>query len=133
MSNDIQVLIVDDRVNARRSIKSALLGFNCIFSEAESGEKALSLIAKNDFDVIFLDLRLPDITGLKTLRRAKEIRRDLGKVLILTGYPEEETQREADSLGVFAYLTKNPMERDKVIEAFRKAVEVESEMIKIDS
>ena len=123
MDRVIEVLIVDDRVNVRRTIKNMLLDFNCNFTEATKGEDALSLIGKDLYDVIFLDVRLPDISGIETLRRAKQAQPNLGKVIMLTGDSEEETRIEAEKLGAFAYLDKAPVKREEVRKKFVEALE----------
>jgi two-component system NtrC family response regulator/two-component system nitrogen regulation response regulator GlnG len=117
----VEVLIVDDRVSVRKTIKNMLIGFNCKFSEASNGEVALTLIKDNLYDVIFLDIKLPDISGITTLDKARQIQPNLGSVIILTGYPQEKTRIEAERLGAFAYLNKAPVKRDEIREIFAKA------------
>jgi CheY-like chemotaxis protein len=128
MNEVIQVLIVDDRINVRQTVRNSLYGLNCRFSEAECGEDALALIRDNNFDVIFLDLRLPDINGIETYRKAKQIKSEFGKVIILTGYPEIGTVHDAGRLGAFQYLIKAEMNLDTIRGTFKAALgeEVES-------
>lgn len=123
MNRAIRVLIVDDRVSVRRTIKNVLRGFKCTFSEAVKGEDALALIEQNLYDVIFMDIKLPGISGIETLQEAKHIQPNLGKVIMLTGYPEEVTKIEAEKLGAFAYLSKAPVKRDEIRKLFTEASE----------
>lgn len=106
MRKPIQVLIVEDKAEPRETLELNLEGFDCEFYYAESAASALELIRERTFDVIFLDLRLPDGNGLDVLREARKLRADLGKIIVTTGYPDEHTEREARRLGVFDYLVK---------------------------
>ncbi len=123
MDTQTKVLIVDDNEHARRRLKSILAEFNCIFSEAEDEESALTLIKENIFDVILLDIKLPyGVTGIDVYRNAKKIRPNVGRVIILTGWLEDSIRNEANELGAFAYLDKAPLDRNKIIEVFKKAL-----------
>src|SRR5437773_1434969 len=106
MSRPIRVLIVDDKEWSRDTLKDTIFDFDCRFSEAEDGKSALELLELASFDVVFLDLKLPDISGLEVLRRARKLATDIGNVIILTGFPEDDTRKEAEQLGAFRYITK---------------------------
>lgn len=116
------VLIVDDRVAIRRSLQDILFDFDCTFEEAGDGATALGLMAQTRFDVVFLDLRLPDLSGIEILRRARQKDLISGKVIILTGLPESTTEKEAQELGAFAYLKKSPIEWEQIRSTFTQAV-----------
>lgn len=122
MKPSSRVLIVDDRAAVRQTLRNILLGFNCIFSEAASGMTALELMRANDFDVVFLDLKLPDLSGIEIMRKAHDLGNVLGKVIILTGLPESSTKADAETLGVFRYLTKDPIDWAQVRSAFVEAI-----------
>jgi len=118
----INVLIVEDGANARKTIRLALSSLDCRFAEAESGEDALRLIKKNAFDIIILDIRLKRIDGIETLRRAKEIRPSLPPVIVVTGYPEISTAVDAGRLEVFDYLQKRPFDGEKLRQTVISAI-----------
>jgi CheY-like chemotaxis protein len=101
-----RVLIVDDKEAARESLQLALDGFDCVFYEASSGLTALRFIREQPFDVILLDLKLPDINGIEVLREAVKSPSGLGKVIVMTALPDERTKAEAASLGAAGYLVK---------------------------
>lgn len=122
MKRPARVLLVDDREAVRQTLGNILVDFDCRFSEAESGARALELLQENDFDVTFIDLRLPDISGIEVLRKAQELGKAAGKVIVLTGLPEQETQARASALGAFKYLTKNPVDWTQVRSAFAEAI-----------
>jgi|SRR6185436_3774990 len=122
MTTPTQVLIVDDRVSVRTTLRHTLRGFDCEICEAGKGAVALDLISKTYFDIVFLDLMLPDLPGIEILRQARESHARLGKVIILTGQPEPATQEEAKKLYAFRYLTKSPISREEIRRAFVEAI-----------
>jgi CheY-like chemotaxis protein len=122
MKQPISVLIVDDRDVVRLSLKDILLGFDCAFTEAGDGATALELLSENRFDVIFLDLRLPDLSGIEILREARRLGVMSGEVIVLTGQPEPATEQEARELGAISYLKKSPIDREEILAAFTKAL-----------
>lgn len=122
MSRRTQVLIVDDREVVRTTLQDILLDFDCAFSEAGDGGTALRLMSETQFDVIFLDLKLPDRSGVEVLREGRRLGTALGKVIILTGQPEPTTQAETTELGAFSYLKKSPLDWQEIRNTFVKAV-----------
>ncbi len=115
MNNQKNVLIVDDTLNARKTIKTVLSDLDCRFVEASSGKQALRLASKERFSVVILDYGLPGgLSGIETLRKAKELKLKLPPVIMLTGFLEKSIEKEARSLGVFAFLTKAPLPGDRL-------------------
>jgi DNA-binding NtrC family response regulator len=72
------------------------------------------------FDVVLLDLRMPDIDGMDVLKTIKQRWPD-SEVIVITGYPSLETAKEAVRLGAFNYLAK-PVGPSDVIKAANDAV-----------
>ena len=72
---------------------------------AETGEEALELIQKQNFDILIMDVRLPGKTGIEVLRDAKNIKPDI-KCILITAYPEVGLAVEAIKLGAADYLVK---------------------------
>lgn len=120
MTAGAKVLIVDDRDIVRETLRDILVDFDCTFTEANKGEKALDLFREREFDVIFLDLKLPDVSGMEVLRGLRRLGVAPGKVIILTGLPDPVTKAEVDSLGAW-YLTK-PLEWVAIRQAFAAAL-----------
>jgi CheY-like chemotaxis protein len=116
------VLLVDDRTAVRQTLKSILASYNCDFADAADGETALALMASKSFDVIFLDLKLPDLSGVEILRRARERGETIGQVVVLTGFLEPEAKEESTKLGAFRHLTKDPINYDEVRDALVAAL-----------
>ena len=114
------ILIVDDEAIVRESIRDWLKDAGYEVSVAESGEEALKMIQKQNFGVMILDLRLPGITGIDVLKKAKTLKPDI-KSIVITAYPTMLTQEEATKLGAIDYLVK-PVFPDKLEELIRETL-----------
>jgi YesN/AraC family two-component response regulator len=98
------ILIVEDEAIVRESLKDWLKDIYQV-ATAETGEEALELIAKKNFDVLIMDVRLPEKSGLEVLKEVKEIRPHI-KCIVITAYPSVELAVEAMKLGAVDYLVK---------------------------
>ncbi|MDD5189865.1 MAG: 4Fe-4S dicluster domain-containing protein [Dehalococcoidales bacterium] len=110
------VLIVDDEAIVRESIRDWLKDSGYDVATAESAEEALKMVAKKDYHVLVLDVRLPGKSGLTALKEIKAIHPDV-KAVIITAYPSEETTAEARRLGALDCMIKpvNPEDLEKLI------------------
>jgi len=115
-----KVLVVDDEEIVRVSHMRSLAGQDCTVEAAQGGEQALENMQKAPADVVLMDLRMPGVDGLATLKRIKEKWPDT-EVVIITGYPSVFTAREAIGLGAFDYLVK-PVGPDKVLAVANQAM-----------
>ena len=100
-----RVLVVEDEAPLATLVAKAMRaeGYEAIV--ARTGAEAIELVSGRLFDVVLLDVRLPDGSGVDVLRRVKE--RDSGaEVVILTGFPDVPTAVEALKAGAFDYLSK---------------------------
>jgi len=95
------------------------MGFDS--SPARSGEEALDLLAKSDFDVVLLDIRMPGLSGLEALREVRKME-DPPEVIMLTADTSLNTGIEAMRLGAYDYLTK-PATLEEIEAVVRKADE----------
>ncbi len=100
-----RILLVEDETVVRESMRDWLIEDGFDVQCVETGEEALERIKQEQYGVIVLDLRLPDIDGLQVFEHAKELRPET-KGLIITAYPSEETLEKARSLGLLDYLSK---------------------------
>ena len=115
-----KVLVVDDDEIVRLSHMRTLAGQSCHVEAARGGEQALEIMQTAPADVVLLDLRMPGMDGLATLKTIKE-RWPETEVVIITGYPSVLTAREAVKLGAFDYLAK-PVGPDKVLAVANEAM-----------
>jgi DNA-binding NarL/FixJ family response regulator len=103
----MKVLIVDDHAVVRRGVAQILTdAFQRIeIGEADSGKSGLAAVKKEHWDVVILDINLPDRKGLEVLRTLKADYPQL-PVMILSLHPEEQYALRAIKAGASAYLTK---------------------------
>lgn len=122
MMDKIKVLIVEDMPIALIGALTVLKNFNLDVDSAENGLQALELASKTGYQVIFLDLGLPDIGGLEVARRLKNNteHETLSDVVIiaLTAHTEENYQKECEAVGIDGFLTK-PLTDDNVEDILR--------------
>lgn len=106
------VLVVDDEGAIRYSVSKTLqrVGYNV--AEAASGEEAMELLGKQNFEVVLTDIRMPPgLDGVELVRRIKETDSDT-IVILMTGYPSLSTAVEALRLGAHDYLIKPSSSQD---------------------
>ncbi len=105
------VLIVEDEAVLRESLE-AWLKDSYKVTTAVTGEEALELIKKQEFDVLVIDVRLPGKNAIQVLREAKEMKPYIQSI-IMTAYPVVDMAVEAMKLGAVDYLVK-PFAPDKL-------------------
>lgn len=113
------VLIVDDEAILRESLRDYLRDTYQVVT-ARTGEEALELIEKQDFDILVIDMRLPGKTGLQVLREVKESKPYV-KSIVITAYPSAESAVEAMKLGATDYLIK-PVAPDNLERLIRETL-----------
>jgi len=114
------VLIVDDDREVRQLLKDAVVGQGCRVTAAGSGERALEELEKQHFDLVFLDLVLPGLSGLEVLRSIRANSRSTA-VAVVTGYDEDPVALEAMSLGPIFFIRK-PFKLADVIDVLNTTV-----------
>jgi DNA-binding NtrC family response regulator len=120
MNNKAKILIVDDEEVVRLSHLRSLEGMHCHAQSASDGKEALRVMEQHPFDVILLDLRMPDLDGMTVLKTIKDRWPD-SEVVVITGYPTIESAKEAVRLGAQNYLAK-PVCPDDVVKAANDAM-----------
>jgi DNA-binding NtrC family response regulator len=110
---DFNVLVVDDEVDFLRTLAKRLAKRQVRVFQATSGEEALAMIRREPIHVVALDVRMPGMDGLETLRAIKAAD-DLIEVVMLTGHASIEVAVEGMELGAFDYLMK-PMNIDDLL------------------
>lgn len=108
MGTSCRCLIVDDHPIVRRGIRDLLLDEGCcaVVEEAGNAADALTAVRRQPWDLLILDVALPDKHGLEVLKEVKLLRPTL-LVLMLSLYPEREFALRALKAGASGYLTKD--------------------------
>jgi heterodisulfide reductase subunit A len=115
---NFRVLVVDDELIVRDSIKEWLVEAGFGPDMAESGPEALKKLETQEFDLMLLDIKMPEMDGVEVLRRAKEMRPDL-TVVMMTAYATVDTAVEAMKIGALDYLVK-PFDPEQMIPMVEK-------------
>lgn len=101
----MRVLLVEDDPTTQQSIKMILESSSMVVDATDLGEDGLEIGKLYDYDIIILDLMLPDIDGMEVLRRLRDAR-VVTPVLILSGLTESENKVKGLASGADDYLTK---------------------------
>jgi DNA-binding response OmpR family regulator len=134
MNSARYILIIDDEASLRQTLARILRQAGWEVITAGNGMEALALLAANQTDLVYLDLRLPDMNGLDILKEIRRLYASL-PVILLTAYGSLQTSVEAMHLGVTDYLLK-PIKPDALLKrtsALMKDQEVERRRRDIES
>lgn len=107
------ILVVDDESAIRDILMNFLTKYNHQVSLAESGEKAISLVQENIFDVAIVDLKMGEIGGMEVLIFIKDISPDT-EVIMITGYGTIDIAVKAMRLGAYDFITKPLLDYEKL-------------------
>jgi two-component system nitrogen regulation response regulator NtrX len=116
------ILIVDDESSIRQSLEGILEDEGFATAFAATGEDALNMIQSEDPDLILLDIWMPGIDGLETLKRIKHLRPDQ-LVIMMSGHGSIETAVKATRLGAYDFIEK-PLSLEKVLLSIQNAMKV---------
>ena len=122
--NGVNVLLVDDEVEFVETLTKRMNKRNVSASAVKSGEAALEFLEKHPADVVVLDVKMPGMDGIQTLRSIKE-RHPLIEVIMLTGHANVEVAIQGMELGAFDYLMK-PMAIDDLLYKIQDACKKKS-------
>ncbi|MCB0342320.1 MAG: sigma-54-dependent Fis family transcriptional regulator [Pseudobdellovibrionaceae bacterium] len=125
MSNKLSVLIVDDEEQLRKSVASILIStlpeYEFEIVEAENGRRALEATQQKSFDLVLMDVRMPEMSGLEALEKIKETDPRIF-VVIMTAHSNLNDAVTAIKYGAYDYLEK-PVEPEKLTELVKRALE----------
>lgn len=116
-----RILIIDDERSIRKTVGISLESEGYYVDTAETGTEGLEKISTYDFNVILLDLRLPDINGMEILQRVFNDGHDV-VVIIITAHGSIDSAVEAVKSGAFHYITK-PIDHENMKLLIRKGLE----------
>ena len=121
MDGSIKILVIDDDDSGREALTMLLRSAGYIVTSAGTGESALALMDREQFQVIVSDLFLPDKSGLDILQEAHKVSPET-EVIVVTGYASAQTAVRAMKEGAFDYITK-PIDFDELKIVVSKALE----------
>jgi DNA-binding NtrC family response regulator len=116
-----KVLVIDDEAIIRTSCERTLIPAGYEVELAEGGKEGLEMLEKEEFGLVLLDLKMPDMDGVEVLNNIKSKWPDI-KVVMITGYSTVETAVQALRLGAFNYLEK-PFTPNSLLTAVKEVLE----------
>ncbi|MBN1652746.1 MAG: response regulator [Deltaproteobacteria bacterium] len=119
MAETIKVLAVDDDQDFLDAFAERMQIHGLSVTKATSGIEALSKAEEQTFDAVILDMAMPQMDGIDTLKRLRKINPDL-QVILLTGHATIDKSVEAIKLGAIDFLEK-PAEIDAVMDRIKAA------------
>lgn len=125
-----KILLVDDEVIFTRNMECLLDARGYRSTAVNSGAEAIRALQNEDFDVVVLDLKMPGMDGLTTLKEIKKLGL-FTQTLILTGHGSIDSALDAIKLGAYDYLTK-PCQISELVEKIEGAWETKDELKKKD-
>lgn len=102
---DMRVLLVDDDVIIAKNLSLTLKNCGAFVDHVDNGEEALELIRHYDYDIIFLDLLLPDVEGYEIIRKIRNSKKNT-PIFILSGLSRSQAKIKGLTLGADDFLTK---------------------------
>lgn len=119
-SSSLHVLVVDDEASIGLLFKDVLREPVYKVTVMQSSRKALELISRNHYDLIFLDLVMSEIDGSELFRCIRETDNDV-PVIVITGYPDSDLMNRAMEYGPFLVM-KKPFDGDDIYKAVHSLV-----------
>ena len=121
MDKKVRILVVDDELIVREALSNYLRedGYEAV--AVENGKEALKKIEAEDWNILFVDFKMPGMDGLEVLRETKKIKEDL-PVIIITAYATIDSAVQAMKDGAYDYIVK-PFDPEAIALAVEKVVE----------
>lgn len=116
----IKILLIDDEEEFASALAERLELRGYIAKIAKDGESGISLLTHDSFDIVVLDLMMPGLNGLDTLKQIKEINKHL-PVILLTGHGSTKDGKEGINIGAFDFLIK-PLDIKELINKIHLAI-----------
>jgi DNA-binding NtrC family response regulator len=115
--NKKRILVIDDDAAVRDAFRLALLHSPYLLLEADNGEDGAALCAAEEVELVYLDLRMPGIDGVETLRRIRAVKPDL-TVYIVTAFHRElfDDLVTARGEGLDFELLRKPLRRQQILD-----------------
>lgn len=119
------ILIADDEHYIRSSLKTVLEGEGYQVTVASDGVECLMLVKKNDYDVVFLDIKMPRLDGIEALEHIMSFGCTT-QVIMICGFANQETVNECIEMGAVGFLHK-PLDLNMLLAALNVALAIREE------
>ena len=116
----MRALLVEDEITAAKAVALMLRSGGAVVDTADTGEEALELVRHYDYDIVVLDLMLPDMDGFEVVRRIRTGRFDV-PVLILSGLSRPQAKVKGLGLGADDFITK-PFDKAELLARIQAVV-----------
>ena len=123
MDKHARILVVDDDVNIRNTMKAILEDEGYLVDLAATGNDAIKKTKKTAYNIALLDIRLPDMEGVELLKLIKDTVPRTRKIMI-TGYPSMQNSIAALNKNADAYLIK-PLDVEKVLNTVKEQLQLQ--------
>jgi DNA-binding NtrC family response regulator len=117
-NNQINILVVDDDLIFGKNFVTILKDKGYSVELTGTGNKAVEMLKSTKFDIVLLDIKLPDINGIEVFKKMKEIRPDTA-VIVMSAYPFEHTVMHTIKEESLIYFCK-PFDITAVLETIKK-------------
>jgi len=110
-----QILVIDDEKAIRNSFTLTFEESEYMIDTAESGEKGIEITQEKKYDLIFLDLKMPGMDGVETLRKLRETDKDT-PIYIITAFHQEflDKLRKAEEDGIDFEVIRKPVDSEQL-------------------
>jgi two-component system NtrC family response regulator len=121
MSDETKILIIDDDENIRKVVAAILQDKGYSVDTAETGTEAIQKSRQNTYNLMLIDIRLPDMEGVDVLTKVQDTVPKIRKIIV-TGYPTLQNAIAAVNGNADAYIMK-PFEVEKMLETIKEQLE----------
>ncbi|MDG2153097.1 MAG: sigma-54 dependent transcriptional regulator [Crocinitomicaceae bacterium] len=117
----MKVLIIDDEKAIRRALREILEFEDCNVEEAENGKEGIEKLQKNEYDLIFCDIKMPIMDGIDVLSNAMKLNIET-PIIMISGHGNIETAVQAIKDGAFDFIEK-PLDLNRILVTLRNATD----------
>jgi DNA-binding NtrC family response regulator len=117
----MKILIIDDEKAIRRALREILEFEDCNVDEAENGKEGIEKLQKNEYDLIFCDIKMPVMDGIDVLSNAMKLNIET-PIIMISGHGNIETAVQAIKVGAFDFIEK-PLDLNRILVTLRNATD----------
>jgi CheY-like chemotaxis protein len=115
VKNQARILIVEDNAIAAKAVQSILGSVNNCYSDiAVDGKQAIALVQEHDYDIILMDIGLPDMNGIEVTRRILALNSKAPPIVALTSHGQDPKVKEEASLAGMQEVLAKPLSKQQL-------------------